>query len=282
MIPIKLKRWPDPDSEPDPSLKKKAQLWKDWRRDCSKKKTEHCDDVDNGTDPADIKIQESLYSRRSIKKIHFRDKAGPFRGKCAYCEAFFADFQRGDVEHFRPKGAVTDENDQVILIRDSKGNEHPHWGYYWLAYDTTNLMPSCQLCNQPSDDRLGKRTRFPIEDETKRACYHNDNLNDEQPLLINPFLEDPSGHLDVDLKTGMLLAKTARGQACIDILGLNKRDQLVAKRMNAIRIIQLLWQRPEENCDKLKSILKDAIEEQTFASRREYQRLVAALPPATF
>lgn len=37
-----------------------------------------------------------------------------FHGKCAYCEAKFILDQTGDVNHFRPKAGVTDENDQPV------------------------------------------------------------------------------------------------------------------------------------------------------------------------
>ena len=55
-----------------------------------------------------------------------------FHNKCAYCESDLGD--NLDVEHFRPKGGVTEEPG--------------HSGYWWLAHDWTNLLPSCTPCNQ--------------------------------------------------------------------------------------------------------------------------------------
>jgi len=107
-----------------------------------------------------------------------------FHGKCAYCDAKFETVAWGDVEHYRPKKKVTDENGDPI--------DHP--GYYWLAYDLDNLLPSCQLCNQAK----GKANRFPLRDETKRLSKpsRSDRLNTEEPLLFNAYLHEPTAHLE--------------------------------------------------------------------------------------
>jgi hypothetical protein len=67
----------------------------------------------------------------------------------------------------------------------------------------------------------------------------------EKPLLINPLsdqeADDLRHHLVVDTKTGLMARRTARGQACIDILGLNRRDQLVEDRRRACREAEFLW-----------------------------------------
>jgi hypothetical protein len=57
-----------------------------------------------------------------------------FKRKCAYCETKYEATAARDVEHFRPKGAV------------AKAPQHP--GYWWLAAEWTNLLPSCPACNQ--------------------------------------------------------------------------------------------------------------------------------------
>ena len=59
-------------------------------------------------------------------------------GKCCFCEAKVSHVSHGDVEHFRPKaGYQIDEN--APLVRP---------GYFWLAYDFSNLFFACQICNQ--------------------------------------------------------------------------------------------------------------------------------------
>lgn len=64
-----------------------------------------------------------------------------FHGKCAYCESVYANVQPMDVEHFRPKGRVTRwvNGKREIVLR---------FGYYWLAAEWTNLLPSCIDCNR--------------------------------------------------------------------------------------------------------------------------------------
>ncbi len=155
--------------------------------------------------------------------------------------------QHGDMEHFRPKGKVTDLSDQSIRIQDDDGHEKEHPGYYWLAYDWENLLPSCQLCNQPSKDldsatgqtvKLGKRSRFPLTSGSRYTWHPDHDLSAESPVFINPVQEDPAEHLEVDLETGLMSSKTARGRVCIDVFGLNLRDGLPEGRRNAMLAVQ--------------------------------------------
>ena len=171
-----------------------------------------------------IEISDSLY--KALGRAFFAETTV----KCAYCENEFRLSQAGDVEHFRPKGRVTDENDQVIFIGTDQARR-PHPGYFWLAYDWTNLLPSCWKCNRPArttDGRLvGKSTRFPV------FGRHADPVNFsvmDTPLLINPFEDDPSDHLDMDLKTGILFKKTVRGAMSIKLLDLNREGLPEARR----------------------------------------------------
>jgi hypothetical protein len=196
-----------------------------------------------------------LYKRKSIKDEYFFAAGPPFYGKCAYCEAPIRDYQHGDVEHFRPKAGISDENGQPVYLLDEEGQirvnadgepvEHP--GYYWLAYEWTNLLPSCVKCNQTDvrqGSRVGKHTRFPVEG---RHAQRPEEVAQEKPLLINPLsdqgADDPRHHLIVDTKTGLMAHRTARGQACLDVLGLNLRDQLVEDRRRACREAEFLWAR---------------------------------------
>src|SRR5262245_45289492 len=105
-------------------------------------------------------IDEDLYKEQRLHLLKL------FHGKCAYCEAkIVLDQHNGDVEHYRPKGAVTDENDKVIEVEDGHGGKRPHGGYYWLVYSWENLLTSCIACNRPNrlgDQRVGKWNRFPV------------------------------------------------------------------------------------------------------------------------
>jgi len=209
-------------------------VWKRWCSDCQKAAATLADAVINGQ-KAEV---SGIYKRKSIKDEVFFAKEGPFHGKCAYCECYLADFQRGDVEHFRPKNAITDEEDNIAIVEDENGNTTPHRGYYWLAYDWTNLLPSCAICNQPTaidGQKIGKHNRFPVG--AGHATSPSDIAN-EKPLLINPTQEDPEMHLSVDANTGLMNELTSRGKMCIRIFGLNVRDRLVEDRMKAINDVK--------------------------------------------
>ena len=146
----------------------------------------------------------------------------PFHGKCAYCEEIITSNQRGDVEHYRPKGAVSNAENQPVKLRVG-GEDIPHPGYYWLAYDWRNLLPSCILCNQLSrgdESLLGKGNRFPVEGDN---AWEPGGEAAERPLILNPCFDDPEEHLGLD-DTGLLFWKSERGEATVKILGLNERN----------------------------------------------------------
>jgi len=134
-----------------------------------------------------------------------------FHGKCAYCETFTDAGQWGDAEHYRPKGRVDCCDQPGAELRlaqtvdeDERSIEHP--GYFWLAYHWENLFPACQKCN--SGD--GKQNQFPVANVHAFArrsrvaqaglpdiCYPEPSELDyiEQPLLLNPYKDDPTQHL---------------------------------------------------------------------------------------
>jgi uncharacterized protein (TIGR02646 family) len=140
-----------------------------------------------------------------------------FHGRCAYCEALFESVAFGDVEHYRPKAEVTGEP------------KHP--GYYWLAYEPSNYLPSCQRCNQEA-----KRNYFPIAGT--RASTPQDNLGLEDPLLFNPYQHDyfeyisyvPSrGKNGIEPTAGKAIGKSAKGKKSIEVYNLD-RERLVRDR----------------------------------------------------
>lgn len=98
--------------------------------------------------------------------------------KCCYSEAkFVRDYVA--VEHFRPKGAIG--------THGSIDKNYP--GYYWLAYEWTNLLLVKPGVN--SD----KKDYFPLIDDRNRANNHNKDISLEQPKFINPASEDPREHI---------------------------------------------------------------------------------------
>jgi uncharacterized protein (TIGR02646 family) len=118
-----------------------------------------------------------------------------FGGHCAYCESRYDHVSPMDVEHYRPKGAVIEANGQL-----SKP------GYFWLASDWDNLLPSCIGCNRArKQEQLmpdgsviaatsGKGNHFPLQAGSVRATAPGQEVQ-EQPLLLDPCRTDPEPHL---------------------------------------------------------------------------------------
>jgi hypothetical protein len=90
-------------------------------------------------------------------------------GKCAYCEISIKQSrQSGHQEHFRPKLKVNYRKpDRKKLsnarIKDPQGATIDHPGYFWLAYNHRNLLPSCEKCNTG----MGKKNQFPLADDQR-------------------------------------------------------------------------------------------------------------------
>ena len=191
-----------------------------------------------------------------------------FHGKCAYCEAKFILDQSGDVEHYRPKLGVTDENDVPVV--------HP--GYFWLAYDWRNLLPSCGKCNRltktPAGKLIGKGERFPVSGP--RATKRGGEVK-EVALFLHPVFDEPADHLTLDAKTGLLAGKTDRGKVTVELLGLN-REGLPEERKKVYTSVRgiisdsfgaLKHGEFQEAADKLDLLqqYKDGIEAYSWAGR---------------
>lgn len=142
----------------------------------------------------------------------YKDEAGRlalealFHGKCAYCETYYASQAPVDIEHYRPKGGVEDDPD--------------HWGYWWLAADWMNLLPSCIDCNRrryqvlPTPDtaslvelrasgkpiwQTGKENAFPVMPGTRAFGLGSDldqEVLTERPYLLDPCRDTPDDHLE--------------------------------------------------------------------------------------
>lgn len=209
--------------------------WIEWRRKCEEATRKLIEDEKEGN-PL---IITDLYKQKNIKENVYMSHDGPFYTKCAYCE-FLISNHDGDIDHYRPKKAVTNENDEIVMIEDKDGNSKPHKGYYWLAYDWKNLLPSCVKCNQiriMKGKKVGKGRRFPVNGS---HATEPGKENEEDPLLINPTTQDPEEHLEIDVKSGLIIALTERGQTCIDIFGLNIKDGYPEQRKSAAREVKAL------------------------------------------
>jgi hypothetical protein len=191
-----------------------------------------------------------------------------FYNKCAYCESFIIGF-KAHAEHFRPKAQVRfkvtvgeKETYRMGKTLDETGAEIDHPGYFWLAYNWKNLLPSCQKCNALE----GKKDQFPIAKsyvavkklaagEIQNLLYKltkRENTDDifylepedldllEDPQLLHPYFgEDPRAHLvfGIDGKVSPR-NNSPRGLHSMKVFDLNDEDLAIArqdKQQNANR-----------------------------------------------
>jgi uncharacterized protein (TIGR02646 family) len=136
---------------------------------------------------------DTLYGKEDVRQQLMDDQYK----KCAYCEKTLVDEQR-HVDHYRPKSL-----------------------YYELAFTWDNLVGACWACNKD------KSNQFPLDDERKRFTKR------EIPLLINPYLEDPSEyiafHEEVAVpKKGLTGLKLKKAEKTIELL--LKRESLENRR----------------------------------------------------
>ncbi len=149
-------------------------------------------------------FDSDIYGHETVKSQLIAEQ----HEKCCFCESKFIANGYGDVEHFRPKGGYRSQMNTPL--------KKP--GYYWTAYNWDNLFFSCEVCNTSF-----KKNYFPLEDETKRAANHHDNLEKEIPLLIHPSQDDPGKHIRFHQEE--CCAKDKKGEESIKAFGIN-RDRL--------------------------------------------------------
>jgi hypothetical protein len=185
---------------------KVVQAWENWR-------------ASGSNEPFVVKFDQKLWTR--LKEFLLKHV---FEGKCAYCETVEARSSY-HAEHFRPKGRVMVRVEGVkrrpmskrARTLDEEGREIDHPGYFWLAYNWMNLLPSCNDCNTAR----GKRDYFPVEDThvcvrrltpQERGTLKQQRIESaaragvfflqpedldalEKRQLLHPYLDDPEEHL---------------------------------------------------------------------------------------
>lgn len=169
------------------------------------------------------------YNGHHYKDIGVKSKLNEiYNDKCAYCESKIEHAATLQVEHYRPK--------------DGLAEDESHKGYYWLGCEWSNLLLACPKCN----GKGAKGTRFPITGtrvphdtaftnptdlntfDRARLKANGTILLAEKPLLLNPELDTPSKHLTFD-SDGQIEGKTTRGEETIKICKLD-RDLLFKER----------------------------------------------------
>lgn len=186
-------------------------------------------------------IKDSIYKGSYIdsegkSQSSVRDKLNKYYfNKCAYCEVIC----KAEIEHYRPKKGVKEDK--------------THDGYYWLAYEWSNLVPSCRYCNteggkgnqfpimgkrifKPSFDNLGKL-------DTNQSVVNSTNLSAEKPYLLHPEIDNPSHFLSFALdeeKIGITMlgldGDSKRGEKTIKICNLNRNYLKFARKKNVTDI----------------------------------------------
>lgn len=214
-----------------------------WRERAKRAKERAIADYKAGKRP--INFNEKIW--KDLKWHLF----GLSHDKCAYCESEVGITDYGQVEHYRPKGKVEED--------PKRGDDPGHPGYYWLAYDEKNLLPSCGLCNGPD----GKMAHFPVLGTHARDPQ---GLAQEQPLLLNPYNREinPFEHLEfTDIGVAVPYENSSYGQNSKHFYNLN-RSGISGKRHEAIIKVQKEW-------DTLTGIFSTVIRDET---RKNYWREV--------
>jgi 5-methylcytosine-specific restriction endonuclease McrA len=172
-------------------------------------------------------------------------------GNCAYCENKIYGNGSREVEHYRPKGGIDGLS------------SHP--GYWWLAHEWENLLPTCRDCNKSLKQHIvtpimtraevedllsvkaktlyGKGTQFAIRGT--RAVGNSCVLTAEDPLLIDPCMKDPALELSWDFSNELSLLKARAGMHGISPYGdytintcaLN-RAGLVLDRISVLNVLR--------------------------------------------
>ncbi|MCK5056361.1 MAG: hypothetical protein KAT34_06890 [Candidatus Aminicenantes bacterium] len=188
-----------------------------------------------GTKKFDIK--SSIYGHKTVKSQLMDEQFE----KCCFCEADFTANGYGDVEHFRPKKGY----------QQKKSDRLKRPGYYWKAYDWDNLFFSCQICNGRH-----KKNYFPLIYNSKRATCHHDDIQEEQPFIVHPSLDDPNQH--IGFREEVPYPKDEKGRKSISAFGLG-REKLNDIRREYLYHVKLNYIYAKLDFDAISSGTKDEI-----------------------
>lgn len=179
--------------------------------------------------------------REALRAMH--------KGKCAFCESRLPQLTAGHVEHYRPKGEVQQDVDAA--------SAKP--GYYWLAYEWTNLLLACEWCNSRAKRRL-----FPLADPARRVRSHRGNLAAESPLLLNPAEADPASHLEfvgeeIKPRNGSAIGKTSIRIYRLDDEGLTEERR---RKLHLFRALKKLSKKTKPEPEVTEALAEATLWEQ--------------------
>jgi uncharacterized protein (TIGR02646 family) len=165
-----------------------------------------------------------------------------FHFKCAYCESSFDATAPVDIEHFRPKLAVKREDGQLVKP-----------GYYWLAAEWDNLLPSCIDCNRArihdhagmEDPELsGKANLFPIQGDNRLNLDPGAEKGEKRHLIhpcrdtVEIFFVYKSDEPGVSMlaSDGISSASKRKADKSIEVYGLNRIGLVRARGDQRLRL----------------------------------------------
>lgn len=174
-------------------------------------------------------FQKAIYGHKTVKEVLINIQ----HNKCCFCEAKITHISHGDVEHFRPKAGYQIDEMQALI--------QP--GYYWLAYDFSNLFFCCQVCNQTY-----KKNYFPLADERKRATSHTDDYRLEESLILHPAIDAIDDHLAFEAEVIKPKNGSQKGAETIKRTGLN-RPTLLEERLSYLKTLRFLEEAAKGNSE---------------------------------
>lgn len=142
-----------------------------------------------------------------------------FDGRCAFCSAAISD-DAGPHRFRPPQDAVSADGE---VDRDC---------YFWVAYEWQNFYPACDGC------AVAQGAKFPVAAERAPVGTPWDELDVEEPLLLDPCSDDPEQDL-IYLRSGEVVSTSVRGRATIDVFALNRSDLVEKRKDVADRAIAL-------------------------------------------
>ena len=190
-----------------------------------------------------------------------------YNNKFAYCEQKIPEGYSERIDHFRPKNRI-------------KGVDN-HKGYWWLGYEWTNLLPTCEKCN------VKKSNQFPLKKDSTRISnnlekedflqnnefiFNNfkiENLEKEERLLLNPEIDIVEEHLFF-LPTGEIKHLTEKGEKSIEVYDLNRNKIILERRRIIDEIINDIidiFSNFKQHNDLLRKLFNDKIE---YAKEKDY------------
>lgn len=167
-------------------------------------------------------------------------------------------FSYMQVDHYRPKWRV----------KDLDWTERE--GYWWLAYDYSNYILSWWVWNNRKNDK------FYLKDGSFICSCETDNIEEEEPLLLNPTKLSDTLLIYVD-KEGFIISKdlenlsdTLRVDKTVEILNLNFK-KLQEERKKKINEAERLINKCQNNLSKSQTPVIKAILEENM---KELKKLV--------